>query len=161
MSKISTLVKLLSLKGGGCGFPLRFEACLPSTRPRECKITPDTIISKYHPWKDESGGATQMATGGASKRTSGTLHHTEKRDLHDYKTIWDSTSDAFLGHSLIWKTEFVTSMNSTYEGFGISHASGALWAKIFWKISAPAGRNFYRSRCNWKPSCRLHRSPVT
>ena len=67
-----------------------------------------------------------MATSGASKRTSGTLHHTEKRDLHDYKTTWDSTSDAFLGQSLIWNTEFVTSMNSTYEGLGISHDSGAL-----------------------------------
>ena len=67
-----------------------------------------------------------MTTGGGSKRTSGTLHHTEKRDLHDYKTIWDSTSDAFLGHSLIWKTEFVTSMISIYEGLAISYASGAL-----------------------------------
>ena len=67
-----------------------------------------------------------MATGGASKRTSGTLHHTEKRDLHDYKTIWDSTSDAFLGHALVWKTKFETSVNSIYEGLGIAHACGPL-----------------------------------
>ena len=118
--------KFLSLKGGGRWLPLGFEVCHASIFPRERKITPDTIISKYHPGKDESGGATKMATSGATKRTSGTLHHTEKRDLHDYKTIWDSTSDAFLGHALVWKTKFETSVNSTYEGLGIAHACGPL-----------------------------------
>ena len=67
-----------------------------------------------------------LATSGASMRTTGTLYHSGKGDLRGAKTIWDSSSDALRELVLEWKTEFVTSSNSTYEGLGIAHACEAL-----------------------------------
>ena len=85
-----------------------------------------------------------MASGGSGTHTSGTLHHTEKRNLHGYKTILDMASDSFLDHVLGWNVESLTCFITTYEGLCTSYACGALWGWSFWKIFAPAGRNFYR-----------------
>ena len=63
-----------------------------------------------------------------------------KCDLRGDKTIWEMQSGAFLGPAPEWNTMFRTYYNTSYQGLGVSQACGALWQKIFWKISAPAGR---------------------
>ena len=87
-----------------------------SIRPRDFVKTPNDNISKYSSGKSTSDGANIMASGGAGTRTSGTLHHKEKRDLRGHKTILDMGSSRFLDHVFGWNVEFTTSLNPSYEG---------------------------------------------